>query len=109
MLGVIHRSNLGRGPPSIDAFFPPGRLPERRTRVTRCHSRPVADFTEFLPQDYIARSALGYAPVYNLLPERIVQATCVKQFQCLLQRLVNEWAAKGAADWHCTLSSRVSL
>ena len=79
------------------------------TRVTRCRSKPVADFTEFLPQDYIARSALGYAPVYNLLPERIVQATCVKQFQCLLQRLVIDRAASGAANWHCTLSSRVSL
>ena len=44
--------------------------------MTRCHSKPVADFTKFLPQDYIARSALGYAPVYNPLPERIVQATC---------------------------------
>ena len=109
MLGVIHRSGLGRGPPSVSVFFPPGRIPERRTRVTRCHSKPVADFTEFLPQDYIARSALGYAPVYNLLPERIVQATCVKQFQCLLQRLVIDRAAGGAADWQCTLSSRVSL
>ena len=40
-------------------------LLERRTRVTRCHSKPVADFTESLPQDYIARSALGYGPVYK--------------------------------------------
>ena len=77
--------------------------------MMRCHSKPVVDFTEFLLQDYIARSALGYAPVYNLLPERTVQATCVKQFQCLLQRLVIERAASGAADLHCTLSSRVSL
>ena len=43
--------------------------------------------------DYIARSALWYAPVYNLLPERIVQTTCVKQFRCLLQRLLIDRAA----------------
>ena len=44
-----------------------------------------------------------------VLPERFVQATCVEQFQCLLQRLVIDRAASGAANWHCTLSSRVSL
>ena len=47
--------------------------------------------------------------MYNLLPERIVQATCVKQFQCLLQRLVIERAASGVADWHCTVIARVAL
>ena len=45
----------------------------------------------------------------NLLPEHVVQATCAKQFQCLLQRLVVDRPANGAANWHCMLSSRVAL
>ena len=105
--GVVPFSPLSSFPCSFDS-------PQLLTSCNFCHR--------------ITLSALGYTPVYNLLPGRIVQdtcvkflfppltndhatnqATCVKQFQCLLQRLVIDRAASGAAKWHCTLSSLVSL
>ena len=71
--------------------------PERRTRVTQCHSKPFFDCTGVPQQDCIARSALGYAPVHICCQERIVQASSVKHSQWRLQRLVLERAASGCA------------
>ena len=104
MLGVVHRCTLGRAPSSIAALFRPGSRPARSTRVTRSHSRPVEDLTGVLRQDYISRSALGYATVYNVLPERVVQAATTKEFQRMLQNLVIDRAKAGCEDWQTTLS-----
>ena len=57
-----------------------------------------------LRQDYISRSALGYATVYNLLPKRAVQAATTKEFQRMLQNLVIDRAKAGCGDWETTLS-----
>ena len=60
-------------------------------------------------QDFVTRSALGLAKVYNLLPKSIVEeAGTVSEFQGMLQDLVKQRASSGHDDWKCLLSPRVA-
>ena len=57
----------------------------------------------------LRRSALGLVGVYNLLPEDVVQAGIVANFQGKLQDLLKARAQSGCEDWPLTFSPRVPL
>ena len=47
----------------------------------------------------LKRSILGLVAIYNMLPEKIRQATTVKSFQRMLQDVLKSCAASGLEDW----------
>ena len=89
MLGVIHRSVLGKGPPHFKEFFKRADV----NSAPRRHRFHLIDVRGTAPtSNLIVRSAFGLIGVYNLLPERVVSARSVKIFQHNLQALVKERA-----------------
>ena len=111
MLGIIHRSVLGRGPPQLRSLF---ELQERdcSVRQTRLGAgRRRLQVTEFEgKQDYVRRSLLGLISMYNLLPPHVVEGnSTVKSFQGALQHLIMQRAIAGCPDWQDTLSPRLPL
>ena len=82
MLGLVHRTQLGLGPPHFKRFCPPAPRTYRgrgRTRVLdngRVQDARLPSFSE-----QTRRSGLGLAPVYNLLPFEAVNLPTVHVFQ----------------------------
>ena len=96
MLGLIHRTMLGKGPPQFAEHF--------KRQGSLLHD-PRSECNAPL----IKRSALGLVAVYNLLPPSVLAARTVKQFQHDLQKIVREAAEAGYTQWQEILSPRVSL
>ena len=111
MLGVIHRAVLGQGPVHLQTFFKKSKneAGELTRLQRRRHDRQIVEYRNGFHTEYIKRSALGLASVYNLLPGSIVTHTRVSSFQNALQGLVKERALGGCADWRESLSPRVEL
>ena len=110
MLGIIHRSVLGKGPPLLHQFFrldlasPPPRAPPR-------HSRHLVDPCGLRSPDYLLNSALGSVRIYNLLPNSVVRAKSVNNFQSSLQLLLRGYlcSPSSALDWQYLFSPRTAL
>ena len=113
MLGLIHRTVLGKGSKHFKTFFFPAE--QRRTANTRLerrrqqHGKQLSDPRAYTHLNATRRSALGLVAVYNLLPAEVVQKTIVKEFQKSLQELVKERAVANCENWAETLSPRVPL
>ena len=103
MLGLIHRTALGKGPEQFRQFFFPTvqrsgyrtRLAERR----RLHGRQLKDPRELSHLNVVRRSTLGLVAIYNLLPAKVVKLETVKDFQSALAELLKERATQNCDDW----------
>ena len=80
MLGIIHRTVLGKGPLEFKQFFALDAS-GGPARGGRRHSKHLVDPCSLRSPEYVVRSALGAVRVYNLLPESVVSATRVNSFQ----------------------------
>ena len=112
MLGVIHRTTLGKGPTHFQQFFHAAAKSNTSyltRRAAKNHSRQLEDPRKGAFPELLRRSALGLIAVYNLLPESIVAEDTVKEFQKKLQELLKARAEAGCEDWADTLSPRVPL
>jgi hypothetical protein len=97
LLGLIHRTLLGKGPVHFRKHFikdASGRLRDRR---------------EDIGGPLIARSALGLTAVYNLLPGTLKAAKNVKEFQGRLQQQMKQRLQDGCEDWAKTYCPRVPM
>ena len=104
MLGVIHRSVLGAGPEQLREFFLLDTTPVP-LRVRHRHSRHVFDVCSGgLCPGYLSKSVLGLVAIYNSLPEYVVQAKTVHQFQRLLQGIVKYLAVTEYPQWKTCLN-----
>jgi hypothetical protein len=97
MLGVIHRTIIGRGPAHFKQHF----------RVE--HDRRVHDPRVNCQSQLLSRSALGLVAVYNLLASGIRSADSVKEFQTRLQTELKLRAEAGVTNWQQTYSPRMPL
>ena len=107
MLGVIHRTVLGRGPFQFRELFKLAPLdghPARTRSQCSQHRFQLEDSRDQHHSDMLARSALGLVWVYNLLPPKIVEQPSASRFQAELQRLVKDRARARCADWAQSLS-----
>ena len=115
MLGLIHRTVLGKGPAQFQDFFKPDELAKREgSGKHRLHLKLLAlHWSDFAlpgsrPAAYLDQSAHGLIRFYNKLPANIVErCSCVSSFQKSLQELVLHRAQAGHGDWELTLSPRV--
>ena len=113
MLGLIHRTVLGKGPEQFKSFFCSDEATgTHRTRLQSRmlrHGRKLKDLRTTLHLNMARRSALGLVAVYNLLPADVVQLDNVKDFQRALAGLLKKRAQAGCEDWQLTCSPRVPL
>ena len=111
MLGLIHRTVLGKGPAQFQTFFrlaPP--VARRGTRFAhRRHSRQLVDPRGPRFSEQLRRSALGLIAIYNLLPGEIVGAESVSDFQRSLQDMMKAFACSNVEGWPDLFSPRVPL
>ena len=59
--------------------------------------------------EIVRRSVLGLIPIYNLLPQEIVDANSVRLFQRALSNLVKHRALSGFSNWQATFSPRIPI
>ena len=97
MLGLIHRTMLGKGPRHFREYF------------EREGDGQVVDHREAQRDTLLRRSAFGLAFVYNLLPKAIKRETSVKGFQKSLQEIMKARAMDGCDDWSKTFSPRLAV
>ena len=105
MLGVLHRSVLKKGPPHFARFFCLDTTP---SRVRRKHNRQLIDSRPIHRLELYSRSALSLPWVYNLLPQWVVDATTVRDFQSNLQCLMSQFLLCGGEHWPSLFSPRLS-
>ena len=98
MLGVIHRTVLGKGLGQFREFF-------KRQQ----HSSNLLDPRTTTKSPLVKRSALGLVAIYNLLPPAIRAAKSVAAFQKGLQDCIIKFAASGFPQWSEVLSPRIPL
>ena len=98
MLGLIHRTTMGKGPQQFQFFF-------RKTS----DGRSLIDPRRESASPMIKRSALGLVAVYNMLPPRLLAEKSVSAFQKRLQEYVIMFAASGYPRWPEVLSPRLPL
>ena len=108
MLGVVHRTVLGEGPPHFRKwFFPAEETHSYPTRLqTNAHRRQLHDYLDGSHSALLQRSALGLPRVYNRLPANVVQCSSVKTFQRELQTLLKKAAEEGELNWATRFSPR---
>ena len=97
MLGLIHRTVLGKGPTQFKDHF------------KRQGQDQVLDPRRECKAPLIKRSALGLVAIYNMLPTSVRAARSVKLFQRSLQDMISKSAASGYSQWQDILSPRVPL
>ena len=88
VLGLIHRTVLNKGPPHFQQwFFPDDTRRAYNTRhQTSKHNKQLYDYIQGNHTELLRRSILGQARVYNKLPQRLVDAKTIKNFQHKLQQ-----------------------
>ena len=99
MLGLIHRTVLGKGPQQFKDFFHTN---------PNCRSM-LLDPRQSSRSPLLRRSTLGLVAVYNLLPRKVVSARSVSEFQKGLQEVVISFASSGHPQWSEVLSPRLPL
>ena len=104
MMGLIHRTVLCQGPVHFQEVFE--RAPPSADQK---HARQLKTLRNARHLKAIARSALGLADVYNLLPEDIAMRPSVKMLQHEMQALLKHRATRGEDAWDSTFSTRHDL
>jgi len=112
ILGLIHRTVLGKGPNHFGKIFVrSGRDGKHRLQLTEYGSGHSTDYAlpNSQPAQYIQRSALGLVAVYNRLPRDIVEGCCtVSSFQTTLQNFLKD-QAMSIASWDGIFSPRTMM
>ena len=85
------------GPSAYDR--PLTRLQRRR------HNKQLVDCCDGSQSALVARSVLGLVRVYNLLPQTVVNARSVKNFQKRVQTAVRTELKLGTEEWQTCLST----
>ena len=98
ILGLIHRTTLGKGPPQFQKYFKQHR-----------HNLTLHDPRSDSNSPLIKRSALGLVAIYNMLPLSCRSARSVSAFQKSLQEIVTKYAVSGYPQWSDVFSPRLCL
>ena len=98
MLGVIHRTALGKGPPQFQKHF-----------KIQAHESTLLDPRTGSKSPLIKRSALGLVAIYNRLPPSFRAVRSVPAFQKSLQEMVKKYATSGHPQWSEVFSPRLPL
>ena len=104
LLGAVHRTVLGQGPPQFRRWFFQVAA-ERHSYCTRAqekrvkHGRQLHDYLDEDQTALLRRSPLGLPRVYNSLAPETVSRKSVKTFQTALRKTVLREALAGNPEW----------
>ena len=105
MLGVLHKIALGKAPQQLADIFPivgHSHEPMRRQHLRNwrpLHNRQILSHAGVNSTHVMQRSLFGLVHCYNFLPQRLVDAQSVKQFQRKLQHGLMEYAQQTDGSW----------
>ena len=110
VLGLIHRTVLGKGPPQFREWFilqPASYYSAKRSTraASSMHDRQIFDPLDGSHSTLLARSMAGMIRVYNDLPPDAVHAASVKLFQRYIQGMLKVKLASGDTSWSACLST----
>ena len=111
MLGIIHRTMLGLGPPHFKKWFfliPPGHGLNTKSQTNK-HDQHIFDYRDGIHCEIVRRSILGLCRVYNELPQEVVDCKTVHDFQHCLQAIIVTKLEAGAPHWYSHFSPRAEL
>jgi hypothetical protein len=97
ILGLIHRTALGKGPRHF------------KDHLVKESAGKFRDPRDTLPGALVRRSTLGLVAVYNMLPDSCKTLKTVRLFQQQLQAMLKERLADGCSDWMKLFSPRIAL
>ena len=110
MLGLIHRTVLGLGPSQFRRWFKRDYHPPRMTgRFSQNTIRRLEERQDLTILDVGRRSVFGLIRVYNMLPNSVVQASSVKEFQRLLTMMMKILISQEYRRWDVLLSPRIPI
>ena len=111
MLGVIHRAALLKGPPQLWPFFQRKAQTSlrRSARHGERHNMQLQECHRGRDLDIMRRSILGLIRVYNILPQDVVSAKSVSDFQHRLTDIVRDRVVARDDRWSHLLSPRCAL
>ena len=109
MLGLMHRTVLGEGPPQFKKWFEieSAQALRRSARQARNTVRPLKTLEPGRQLCVFRRSAFGLIGIYNMLPNSVVAHDSVKTFQAALSQLVRREAACDNPRWRDLFSPRL--
>ena len=108
MLDVIHRAVLRKGPKQVIEFFklyPNPSHPTGRSSLRR-HDCQLMSFRKGKLLETTAKSILGLVDIYKMLPQSMVDAETVHDFQRKLQGMLEAHATSNMRDWETLFSPR---
>ena len=97
MLGVLHRTMLGLGPPHYKKFFPKQHGAKVFDNPYAYAPFAIGPWRKQLP--FIKHSALGLIPVYNSLDLETRSLRSVPEFQSALTAYVKNLIHLGMVEW----------
>ena len=98
MLGLIHRTALGKGPPHFSNHFRNAKGTQQQGVFQDPHDECAAPL--------IKRSVFGLVAIYNSLPQSFRKVKSLPAFQGKLQEFVIARATAGCSDWVQSLCPR---
>ena len=109
LLGLVHRTVLGEGPPNFARWF--FIIAEQRHHYTTrrqaaLHNKQFYDLPGSVHTELLRRSPLGLVRMHNRLAQDVVDADSTSSFQAKLQTLVKEGALRREENWELLLSPR---
>ena len=104
MLGVIHKCVLGITHKSLCDLFPLAPTGHRfpTSFASTLHNKQLLDRCDGSQTEVLQRSIFGLVRVYNLLPQVIIDLSCVKSFQGALTEMVRIRCRDAAVGWQFT-------
>ena len=102
MMGLIHRTILGKGPAQFRQYIHTMDAPQfpRSLRASALrHNRQLHDPMDGTQSNSLRRSLLSLIYAYNLLPQRVVDSKTVSAFQRQLQSATLRACQDGILDW----------
>ena len=109
MLGLLHKVTLRTCHPDLLNLFPLSTATPHThaTRLsTQRHSKQLHDRCDGSHSELTARSLFGLVTVYNLLPQHLVDAPTVRNFQTLLTNAAKQQCLGNANNWTTLYSPR---
>ena len=109
MLGLIHRTVLGLGPPHFREWFFPTQCASHKYNTkwqSNKHNKQLHDYVDGRHSELLRNSALGLVRVYNGLTQETVDAKTVSDFQTLLQEDLKMLVQQGTPCWEYRYSQR---
>ena len=106
LLGLVHRTVLGEGPPHFARWFfttAEQRHHYNTRRQAVLHNKQLYDWLGSDHTELLRRSPLGLVRVYNRLAQDVVDADSTSSFQARLQILVKEAAVRREEKWELLL------